>query len=71
MVLSADETHRLIEVIREGEYYGMQSFDQSLFDHVSAGRVSLEAALEAASSPHDLRLMIDAGAARRREVLTG
>jgi twitching motility protein PilT len=71
MVLSADETHRLIEVIREGEYYGMQSFDQSLFDHVSAGRVSLEAALEAASSPHDLRLMLDAGAARRREVLTG
>ena len=65
MILNPDETGRLTEVIREGEYYGMQTFDQSLFDHVTAGRVTLAAAMEAASSPHDFKLMLDAGAARR------
>ena len=39
MILNPDETGRLHEVIREGDYYGMQTFDQSLFDHVTAGRV--------------------------------
>jgi twitching motility protein PilT len=65
MILNPDETGRLTEVIREGDYYGMQTFDQSLFDHVTAGRVSLAAAMEAASSPHDFKLMLDAGASRR------
>jgi twitching motility protein PilT len=65
MILNPDETGRLSEVIREGDYYGMQTFDQSLFDHFTAGRVHLDAAMEAASSPHDFKLMLDAGAARR------
>jgi twitching motility protein PilT len=71
MILNHEETGRLNEVIREGEYYGMQTFDQSLFDHVIAGRVSLAAALEAASSPHDFKLMLDAGAARREAAQYG
>ena len=65
MIKNADETARLSEVIREGDFYGMQTFDQSLFDHVTAGRVTLAAAMEAASSPHDFKLMLDAGASRR------
>lgn len=65
MIMNASETGRLSEVIREGEFYGMQTFDQSLFDHVTAGRVTLAAAMEAASSPHDFKLMLDAGASRR------
>ncbi|WP_217914999.1 type IV pilus twitching motility protein PilT [Miltoncostaea marina] len=65
MIVNPDETGRLHEVIRDGDYYGMQTFDQSLFGHVTAGRVSLAAAMEAASSPHDFKLMLDAGAARR------
>ncbi len=65
MILNPDETGRLHEVIREGDYYGMQTFDQSLFDHVTSGRVHLAAAMEAASSPHDFKLMLDSGAARR------
>lgn len=66
MITNPDDTHRLHEVIREGDYYGMQTFDQALFDHVMEGRVSVEQALEAASSPQDFRLMLDAGTARRR-----
>lgn len=71
MVINAEDTHRLDEVIREGEYYGMQSFDQCLFEHVTAGRVSLEHALTAAASPHDLRLMLEAKASRRSVALGG
>ena len=44
----------------EGEYYGMQSFDQALLKHYQAGRVSLEDALRVASSPHDFKLLIAA-----------
>jgi len=65
MITNPDDTGRLHEIIRDGEYYGMQTFDQSLFDHVSAGRVSLDEAIQHASSPHDFKLMLDAGAARR------
>jgi twitching motility protein PilT len=65
MILNPDETGRLHEVIREGEYYGMQTFDQSLFGHVKAGAVDLDEAMRAASSPHDFKLMLDSGAARR------
>ena len=40
MIMNPEETGRLIEVISEGEYYGMQTFDQALLAHVQAGRVS-------------------------------
>src|SRR3954468_10667435 len=38
MILNPDETGRLSQVISEGAYYGMQTFDQALLDHVGAGR---------------------------------
>ena len=38
----------------------MQTFDQALYDHVEAGRVSVEDALRVASSPHDFKLLVDA-----------
>jgi twitching motility protein PilT len=58
MILDADETGRLREVIFEGEYYGMQTFDQSLLGHVQTGRVSMEDALHMATSPHDFKLLV-------------
>ena len=61
MIMDPDETGRLREVIAEGEYYGMQTFDQALLKHYQAGRVSLEDALRVASSPHDFKLLIAAG----------
>ncbi|HMH46512.1 MAG TPA: hypothetical protein VK538_02250, partial [Solirubrobacteraceae bacterium] len=35
-------------------------FDQALFGHVKAGRVSFEDAMLAASSPHDFKLLMQA-----------
>jgi twitching motility protein PilT len=60
MILDPDQTGNLREVISEGEYYGMQTFDQALLKHYQAGRVSMEDALRVASSPHDFKLLVAA-----------
>jgi len=38
----------------------MQTFDQALFGHVKAGRVTFEDAMRVASSPHDFKLLMQA-----------
>ena len=58
MIMNPEETGRLTEVIFEGEYYGMQTFDQALLKHVQAGRVSMDEALRAATHPHDFKLLV-------------
>jgi twitching motility protein PilT len=60
LILNPNETGRITEVIAEGEYYGMQTFDQALLKHVMAGNITEEVALDAASSPHDFKLMLQA-----------
>jgi twitching motility protein PilT len=60
MILDSEQTDRLREVIAEGEYYGMQTFDQALLRHYQAGRVSMEDALRVATSPHDFKLLVAA-----------
>jgi twitching motility protein PilT len=59
-IVKPDETSDLTDVITEGGYDGMQTFDQALYAHVSAGRVSFEDALSAATSPHDFKLLLEA-----------
>jgi twitching motility protein PilT len=58
MILDPAQTGKLVEVISTGAYYGMQTFDQALFGHVKAGRVTFEAAMQVASSPHDFKLLM-------------
>lgn len=60
LILNPNETGRITEVISEGEYYGMQTFDQALLKHAMAGNITVETALETASSAHDFKLMLDA-----------
>jgi twitching motility protein PilT len=60
MIMDPEQTGKLGEVITEGSYYGMQTFDQALFAHVQAGRVTVEEAMKAASSPHDFKLLLAA-----------
>jgi len=60
LILNPEETGKITEVISEGEYYGMSTFDQSLLSYAMEGRVSEEVALEYASSPHDFKLMLAA-----------
>jgi twitching motility protein PilT len=58
MITDPDQTDRLREVIAEGEYYGMQTFDQALLKHFQAGRISMDDALRVATSPHDFKLLV-------------
>ncbi len=64
LILNPEETGKITEVIGEGEYYGMRTFDQSLLGYVMEGKVSEEVALDYASSPHDFKLMLAAGGQR-------
>jgi twitching motility protein PilT len=60
LILNPQETGRITEVIAEGAYYGMQTFDQALLKHVVAGNITEETAMEVASSAHDFKLMLAA-----------
>src|SRR4051794_13553046 len=60
MILDPKLTGQLPEVIAEGAYYGMQTFDQHLLKHLQAGRITMESAMRVATSPHDFKLMVAA-----------
>jgi twitching motility protein PilT len=60
MIVDPAQTGRLHEVIATGGYYGMQTFDQALFGHVKAGRITMDDAMAVASSPHDFKLLVQA-----------
>jgi twitching motility protein PilT len=68
MIMNPDETGRLPEVISEGAYYGMQTFDQALLGHVQAGRVAMDDALKAATHPHDFKLLVSSDGQRHTSV---
>ena len=61
MIIDPKMTGQLPEVIAEGGYYGMQTFDQHLLEHLEAGRITMEEAVHVATSPHDFKLMVAAG----------
>ena len=48
----------LPEIISEGGFYGMQTFDQALYEAVTAGKITMETAMSAASRPHDFKLLV-------------
>jgi len=58
MIMDPSQTGKLVEVITSGAYYGMQTFDQALYGHVKAGRVTFEDAMHVATSPHDFKLLM-------------
>ena len=60
MILDPARTGDLTEVISEGAFYGMQTFDQHLHEHLQSGRITMEAALKASTAPHDFKLMVSA-----------
>jgi twitching motility protein PilT len=57
-IIDRDLTAEIPEVIRDGSYYGMQTFDQSLLSLVQAGTITIEEATAAASEPHDFQLAL-------------
>src|SRR3954452_22775330 len=57
-ILDPSLTGEIHEIIADGEYYGMQTFDQALVHLLERGMVDLRAAMAAASRPHDLKVML-------------
>ena len=49
-----DKTSTITELIKEGGFYGMQTFDNHLVTLIRDGVVSIEEGLQVASNPHDL-----------------
>ena len=60
-ISDADKTAEIHDVIAEGGYYGMCTFDQSLLQLVKDEKVTVEAALSASSNPHDFTLQLQQG----------
>jgi twitching motility protein PilT len=58
MISDPNETGKLGEVIAEGSYYGMQTFDQALLGLHREGKISIDEALKAATHPHDFKLLV-------------
>ncbi|MEY4767926.1 MAG: hypothetical protein RL637_565 [Pseudomonadota bacterium] len=52
------DIHLLKEKIKASQEYGMQTFDQSLFELYKLGKITIDEALNAADSRNDLQLMI-------------
>jgi len=51
-------TDQIVDVIAEGDFYGMQTFDQSLVQLTKEGLVSQDEARRAATNPHDFDLQM-------------
>jgi twitching motility protein PilT len=61
LILDAEKTHGIEDIIREGSFYGMQTFDQALLKLYREGLVGLDDAKNAATSPHDFQIMLTQG----------
>jgi twitching motility protein PilT len=68
LISNPDETSKLSEVIAEGSYYGMQTFDQALLTLYQDGKISMDEALKAATHPHDFKLLVAAEGQRSTSV---
>lgn len=57
-IVNPDLTKAIPEMIADGEFYGMQTFDQALMKLYTDGMITLDDAMHAASNPHDLRVAL-------------
>jgi twitching motility protein PilT len=58
-ILNPELTGEIHDIIADGEFYGMRTFDQSLIDLLRAGKITLRQAMAAASNPHDMKLAME------------
>jgi twitching motility protein PilT len=57
-ITDEEKTAEIKEVVAEGGYYGMLTFDQALLQLIQEGVVSVEDAMQAVSSKHDFELAL-------------
>lgn len=54
----ADKTYMIRDAMEEGEYYGMQTFDQSLLSLYQERQITLDDAIAMAANAHDFKIKI-------------
>jgi twitching motility protein PilT len=57
-IMDPTQTGQIEQAISEGEYYGMQTFDQALLNLVQEDKIDYEEAIRYASRPQDFKLMV-------------
>jgi twitching motility protein PilT len=55
---NADKTYLIRDAMEEGEYYGMQTFDQSLLRLYAASKITLEDAIAMSANAHDFKIKV-------------
>jgi twitching motility protein PilT len=53
-IMDPEKTHEIVDLVADGSYYGMQTFDQHLIQLVLANAISISSAKMASSKPDDL-----------------
>ena len=64
-IVDPEQTAGILDVISQGDFYGMQTFDQALVKLVKEGVVSPDEARRAATNPHDFDLALHGSLERR------
>ena len=57
-ILDPAQSHMITDAIKEGEFYGMQTFDQALLKLYEEGLITLSDAAGVATNPHDFKLLV-------------
>jgi len=58
-ILDPEKTSEISQIVADGEYYGMMTFDQSLANLLGNGTIDLRNAMLAASNQHDLKVLLE------------
>jgi twitching motility protein PilT len=57
-IMDSEKTYMIKDAMEEGEYYGMQTFDQSLLRLYSQGKITLDDATAMANNAHDFKIKV-------------
>ena len=58
-ILDPEQTADITQIIADGEYYGMQTFDQTLAKMLRDNIITLDEAMRSADNPHDLKVILE------------
>jgi len=59
-IMDSEKTYLIRDAMEEGEYYGMQTFDQSLLSLYSQNRITMDDAVAMAGNAHDFKIKVRA-----------
>lgn len=57
-IVDPEKTYLIRDAMNDGEYYGMQTFDQSLLQLYQQGRITLDDAIAMSANAHDFKIKV-------------